>query len=113
MECVDLSLLEGHSAALGQWIAKATNDVTTKLSSSACEHLFATFVKKDQWGSVLQVLASCNRFLRELGPRVCEPLATVLQRMGPSTMLISVAEVLTEDQMGGMITQVTLYLNLG
>lgn len=106
IESVEPSLLETHCAALGQWIKEATDDVTTKLSSSSCELLFMTFTKKDQWGSVLQLFTGCHRYVRELGPRVCEPLATALQRLGPSSVLIGVAEMLTEDQMERMIPQV-------
>ena len=106
VECVDSQLLEYHSAALGKWLAETSSDITMKLSSRCCEHLYVIFKKKGQWNCVVELFASCNRYVHELGARVCEPLATALQQLGPITKLISIAETLTEDQMARMSSEV-------
>lgn len=106
---VDPAVLEAHSDALGQWLTEATNDVTPKLSSRCCELLYQVFKKSEQWSHVVELFVSCKRYVHELGLNVCEPLDTALQRLGPVTKLISAAEILTEEQMARMSSQVMLH----
>ena len=106
VECVDPQLLETHSASLGKWLAETSKDVTVKLSSRCSEHLYVIFAKKGQWDCVVELFAGCCRYVHELGPKVCEPLATALQHLGPTDKLIGVAETLTGDQMARMNSEV-------
>ena len=110
VECVDPILLETHSAALGMWLTETKSDVTMKLTSRCCEHLYGVFMKKQHWNYVVELLLSCNRYIHELGPRVCEPLDTALHKLGPVTKLISIAEKLREDQMARMSSEVSRYI---
>ena len=109
VECVDPRLVEIHSAALGKWLAETSNDITVKLSSRCSEHLYIIFTKKGQWDCVVELFASCSRYVHELGPKVCEPLATALQHLGPTDKLVGIAETLTEDQMARMSSEVSVW----
>lgn len=109
MECVDPQLVEAHSAILGKWLADASKDITVKLSSRCSEQLYTLFTKKGQWDYVVELFASCSRYVHELGPRVCEPLATALQHVGPTDKLVGIAETLTEDQMARMDSEVSVW----
>ena len=113
VECVDPQLVETHSAALGKWLAETSRDITVKLSSRCCEHLYTIFTKKGQWNYVVELFASCSRYVHELGPKVREPLATALQHLGPSDKLIDIAETLTEDQMARMSSGVSIWCGKG
>lgn len=109
VECVDPQLVESHSAALGKWLAETSNDVTVKLSSRCCEHLYLMFTKKEQWNYVVELFSCCSRYVHELGPKVHEPLVTALQHLGPTDKLIGIAETLTEDQMARMSSEVSIW----
>ena len=101
--------MEIHSAALGKWLAETSNDITVKLSSRCSEHLYIIFTKKGQWDCVVELFASCSRYVHELGPKVCEPLVTALQHLGPTDKLVGIAETLTEDQMARMSSEVSVW----
>lgn len=106
VESVDTSLLETHSTAVGKWLSESPSDVTGLLSSHCCELLFGALLKTTQLKYVLELCAGNSRFVHDLGPRICEPLASALKELGPVVKLIAVTETLTEDQMGRLETQV-------
>ena len=107
MVSVDPMRLELHSVAFGEWLAESPNDITTNLSSRCCDLLCGVFAKKGQWSNMVALFAGCPRYISELGSRVCECLRTALQRVGPVSKLISVAEILSEDQIVRMSSEVT------
>lgn len=109
LDCVDQVLLYTHSNTLGKWLTEVTDDVAMKLSSRCCELLYQVFRKKDQWNHVVELFASCTQYVHELGLKVCEPLATALQRLGPVNKLISAAKVLKEEQLTKLSSQVHNY----
>ena len=106
VESMDPLKLDVHSAVLGKWLSETSPDVTMKLSSYCCDYLFGAFVRKAQWSHVVELFNSCSRYVHELGARVCNPLSTALQQLGPVVKLISVAEILMEDQIARMSTEV-------
>ena len=107
MESVAPMRLELHTIALGNWLVESPQDITTKLSSHCCDLLCGVFAKKGQWSNMVVLFAGCPRYITELGSRVCERLRTALQRVGPVKKLISVAEILNEDQIARMSSEVT------